>query len=96
MIVAVDPSGVGDKLALGCATFGRDDFVEDNGAHLGGALPRNGVGVVPEIEAVDVAVVEPEAVVVWMVGTLTGARCKRPTARNVTPSASTMGRARVS
>jgi hypothetical protein len=49
-------------------------------AHFRGVLGLDGFGVVPEIEAVNVAVVEPQAGVVRVVDTLAGARLEREAA----------------
>src|SRR6185369_12391493 len=44
----------------------------DDAAHFGGVFGLDGGGIVPEIEAIDVAVVEPQSGVVRMVDTLAG------------------------
>ncbi len=48
-----------------------------NGAHFGAVLRLNGIGVIPEIEAVGIAVVKPQAGVVRMVDAFAGKRIQR-------------------
>ena len=49
----------------------------EDGAVFGTVLRFDGIGVIPEVEAVGVAVVEPEAGVVRMVGAFAGTRIER-------------------
>src|SRR5712672_343719 len=52
----------------------------DNGAHFWSTIRFDGIGIIPEIEAIDVFVVEPEAGVMRMVYTFAGARFEREAA----------------
>ncbi len=75
MVIAggsVGPGGVDDELAGGCAAFGGDDAIVVDGAVFGAIFGLDGVGVIPEIEVVDIAVVEPEAGMVGMVDAFAG------------------------
>ena len=54
----------------------------DDRAHLRRLFGRDRVGVVPEVEAVDVAVVEPQSDVVRMVDALALAGLERVAARD--------------
>jgi hypothetical protein len=54
----------------------------EHGAHLRRVLGLDRVGVVPEVEPVHVAVVEPQTDVVRMVDALPGARVERKAARD--------------
>jgi hypothetical protein len=49
----------------------------DDRAHLRRAVGPYGVGVVPEIETIDIAMIEPEAHMVRMVHTFAGTRLQR-------------------
>src|SRR5262250_1083879 len=51
-------------------------------AHFMGVFRFDGIGIVPEIKAVDVFVVEPESGVMGMVHAFAWARLKRKTARD--------------
>src|ERR1035437_4351323 len=64
------------------AAFGGEDFGVENGAHLGAVLGLDGVGVIPEIEAVGVFVVEPQAGVMGVIDALAGAGRERVAARD--------------
>src|SRR5258708_27899630 len=80
LLLAADPVGVDFQLRLiGAALCQRDSAMADY-AHLRGIFHLNCFRVVPEIEAADVAVVEPQASVMRMIDTLTRARLKRETA----------------
>ena len=68
-----DPDGLDDEGSAVFAAFGGDDSALLDGAHFGTVFGGDGDGVVPEVEAVDVAVVEPHAGVVGVVLTLAGA-----------------------
>jgi hypothetical protein len=57
----------------------------NDGAHLRRAIRPDRVGVVPEIQAVDVPVVEPQADVMGMIDALVGARLERPASRDDGP-----------
>src|SRR5262245_10654893 len=77
-----DPVGVHHQLAhTGAALRGQGRLVND-AAHLRLLLLRERLGVVPEVDAIDVAVVEPEADVVRVVHALAGARVEREAARD--------------
>src|SRR6266850_617959 len=45
----------------------------NDGAHLGGIFRLDGVGIVPEIDAVDVFIVEPKSGVMRMIDAFAGA-----------------------
>ena len=79
---AVCPNGFDNQLAAGLAALGRDDALLVDRAHLGCVFGLDGVGVVPEIEAIDIAVVEPQARMMRMIDTLSRSRRKRIAARN--------------
>src|SRR5271168_1709706 len=80
--VESDPSGFYFQLALLRAALGSDDRAVNYRSHLGSILGLDGVGIVPEIEAVDVFVVEPKAGVMRMIDAFTGALLQRKTARD--------------
>src|SRR5712692_7800563 len=52
----------------------------DDGAHLGRVFRLDGVGIIPEINAIDVFIVEPKARVMRMVNAFAGALLKRKAA----------------
>src|SRR6266852_2046449 len=79
-LLAGDPVSFNFQLALLRAAFRQRDCAMTDVAHFGGVLGLDGFGVVPEIEAVNVAVVEPQAGVVRMVDALAGARFEREAA----------------
>ena len=75
-----DPDRVDDKFAaIGAAPSG-DYFRLQDRAHLGAIFRLDGIGVVPEIESIDIAVVEPHAGVVRVVDTFSRPRIEGITA----------------
>src|SRR5438270_13484303 len=64
------------------AAFCRDDGTVANGAHFAGILRLDGFGIIPEVEAVDAFVVEPETGVMRMINAFGGARLERKTTRD--------------
>ena len=68
--VRLVPFALDRQLALACAALRVDDLLMDDRAHLVAAIGRDRVGVVPEVEAVHVAVVEPQPDVVRMIDAL--------------------------
>src|SRR5260221_7072975 len=77
LLLAADPVGVDFQLSLiGAALCQRDSAMADY-AHLRGIFHLNCFRVVPEIEAADVAIVEPQASVMRMIDTLTRPRLER-------------------
>src|SRR5207245_744928 len=54
----------------------------EDGAHLGGVFRLDGVGIIPEIDAIDIFVVEPKAGVMGMIDAFAGALLKREAASN--------------
>src|SRR5712692_2753145 len=72
-----DPIGFDVELALLRTAFCGDDGMMDDGAHLGRVLGFDGVRIVPEIEAIDIFIVEPEARVMGMVNAFARALLKR-------------------
>ena len=71
-----DPIGFDLQLALFGTAFCRDDGALDNGAHFGDRFGFDGLGIVPEIDAVDTLVVEPEAGVMRVIDAFAGALLK--------------------
>ncbi len=67
LVLAGCPNGIDGQFPLFGAALRGNDRLMVNRAHLGAVFRLDGVGVVPEIEAVDIAVVEPEAGVMRMV-----------------------------
>jgi hypothetical protein len=67
-----DPGGVDGEFAGGCATLCGDDAIVTDGAVFGAVFRFDGVGVIPEVEVVGVAVVEPEAGMVRVIDALAG------------------------
>ena len=45
----------------------------NDGAHLGRVFRLDGIGIIPEIDAIDIFVVKPEAGVMGMIDAFTGA-----------------------
>src|SRR5260370_17160060 len=80
MLVSGNPVGFNFQLVLLRAAFSQRDCAMTDVAHFGGVFGLDGFGVVPEIEAVNVAVVEPQASVVRMVDALARARFEREAA----------------
>src|SRR5580658_5199869 len=77
LVFSGDPNRLDNQLAaIDAAASGHDPGVKD-GAHPGARLGFYGVGVIPEIEAVHVSVVEPKARVVRVVDTFVGAGIER-------------------
>ena len=68
--------------ALARPALGAAHGAMHDSAHLGHALGGNGIGVVPKVEPVHVAVVEPQADLVGMVDALAGPGLERPAARH--------------
>ena len=79
VLLLVGPGGVVGERAGGAAA-GFQDFIGPNPAVAGLFGRRNGVGVVPEIQAVDVLEVQPQPQVVRVVGGLAGAGRQREAA----------------
>src|ERR1700733_7446430 len=80
MILPVDPGRVRNKFPARCPALGGNDPIEHNRPHLCGASGRNGFGVIPEVESIHIRVVEPQAIVMWMIRPLAGSRLKWPAA----------------
>src|SRR5579859_3850058 len=74
LVFSSDPRRLDDKFAAIRAALGRDDFAVNDGAHLRAIFGLDGVGVVPEIEAIHVAVVEPQSGMMRMVDAFVGTR----------------------
>src|SRR5437667_287879 len=66
---------------VGAALCG-DDRAVANDAHLRGVFGLDGFGIVPEVEAVDITVVEPETDMMRMVHAFAGAGLERIAARD--------------
>ena len=81
-VVGRHPCRFNHQLALVRAALGVDDAPVEDGAHLRRLIGLDRVGVVPEVEAVDVAVVQPETDVVRMVDALTLAGIEREATRD--------------
>ena len=72
-----DPIGLDGQLAFIVSTFRADDFSLEDVAHFVGVLFFDRVRVIPKIEVVHIAVVEPQADVVRMIDAFAGARLQR-------------------
>src|SRR5213594_3584258 len=70
---------------LTCSALGAAHRAMQDRAHLGRARRRNGIRVVPEVEAVYVAVGEPQADVMRVVHALARSGLERPAARHHGP-----------
>src|SRR2546429_144812 len=79
-LVEGNPIGFDVELALIRTAFGRDHGAMENGAHLGGIFRFDGVGIVPEINAIDALIVQPKAGVMGVVDALAGALLERKAA----------------
>src|SRR6266849_2131869 len=75
-----DPIGFDVELALLRTAFRGDNGTVDDGAHLWSMFRFDGVGIVPEIDAVDAFIVEPKAGVVRVIDSLSGALLERKAA----------------
>src|SRR6266404_5634161 len=77
-----DPIGFDVELALLRTAFRGDNGAMENGAHLWSVFRFDGVGIVPEIDAVDAFIVEPKAGVVRVIDAFAGALLERKAASN--------------
>src|ERR1700730_18184936 len=79
-LVVGEPIRFHIELALFRTAFCRNNGTMENGAHLWGIFRFDGVGIVPEIDAVDTLVVEPKAGVMRMIDAFAGALLERKAA----------------
>ena len=80
--ISLHPFTLDDQLATVDAAFRVDHLAVEDRPHLGRAFSRDRVGVVPEVQSIDVAMVEPQPDVVWMVDAFTRTRLERVAARD--------------
>ncbi len=78
--VESDPITFDVEFALIGTAFCGDDRTMENGAHLGGVFRLDGVGIVPEIDAIYIFVVKPKAGVMGMIDAFAGALVEREAA----------------
>src|SRR2546428_1642994 len=72
------PIHLGDDLATLLTTLRRDEPPVKDRSHLGRVVRLQRIGVVPEVDAVDALVVEPEADMVRVIDALTRPRIEWP------------------
>src|SRR4029450_3756695 len=80
--IPMPPFTLDDQLAAIDAAFRIDDLAMEDRTHLRSTLGRDGIGIVPEIQSVHVAMVEPQADMVWVVDALARTRLEREPARD--------------
>src|SRR6266850_411708 len=78
--VESDPIGFDVEFALLRTAFRGDDGLVDDGAHLWSIFRFDGVGIVPEIDAVDAFIIEPKAGVMRVIDAFAGALLERKAA----------------
>src|SRR6267154_80246 len=82
LTLAANPVGINFEFALLGTTLCERDRLVTNVAHLRCVFRLDSCRVVPEIETVDVPIVEPQADVMWMVDALARTRIQRISSRN--------------